>query len=144
MDRRKALLAAAFVLLLGSCDGRSGCDGPPPDDASDGVESSSATTSTTAAAPSPTAGATTSTLGSLIDTSSELLRLIEASTDGMVPPDKQVCYRDALLEVLPYGIDTVLEIPPTVDKDTLQQVLAKVGISVQQQGELLGNCMMAP
>jgi hypothetical protein len=138
MNRRWLLLAVTCLVVLGSCDSKS--VGPDADDDSMTQEADDGGAKT----PTTTAAATTTTVGGIVDTSSELLRLIEASTDGMVPPEKQVCYRDALLEVLPYGVDTVLEIPPTVDKDTLQQVLATAGISVQQQGDLLGTCMMAP
>ena len=101
--------------------------GPAPADESEPPASSSST------APSPTTG--------IVDTASTLLALVQASTDGMVPPDKQVCYRDALLAELPYGIDTVLEVPATIGPETLQEILATFDISVQKQGELLGVCM---
>jgi len=95
---------------------------------------------TTSAAPATTQPATTAAQASFPDL---LLALVEASTDGMVPADKQVCYRDALLAALPLGENTVIPAPASITKDTLQQVLAGLGISVQQQGELLGNCMMS-
>ena len=72
-----------------------------------------------------------------------LLALIVESTKGMVPEKAQTCYRDALLGALPYGADTVVEIAQPITKDSLQQVLGTLGITVEKQGELLGNCMMA-
>lgn len=95
---------------------------------------------TTSAAPATTQPITTASPASFPDL---LLTLVEASTDGMVPADQQVCYRDALLAALPQGENTVITAPASITKDTLQQVLAGLGISVQQQGELLGNCMMS-
>lgn len=91
------------------------------------------------AAPAPTAPQTTVAAEAFPDL---LLRLVEASTDGMVPPDKQECYRNALLAALPQGENTAVTVPASVTKNTLQEVLAGLGISVQQQGELLGKCMM--
>lgn len=108
-----------------------------------GVTTTTTVAPTTSAAPTSAAPTTSAPAAPSEAFPDLLLRMVKASTDGMVPPDKQVCYRDALLGALPDGENTSIPTPASITKDTLQQVLAGLGVSVQQQGELLGECMMA-